>query len=253
MLNIFRIILLLSLIATGSLFASDPVEIMNSANQHYRDGDYNSAIKGYESLVSRGFEGVSLYYNLGNAYYRTGKLGYAILFYEKALKLNPDDEDVIHNLALANIRTVDKIDTMPKFFIFEWWESFLSLFKLQSWIIVTLVIYLALLTSIAFYFLGSRFIHQRISFFSGVTFLILLFISISVVGVKLNRQDKRLEAIIIEKSVVVKLSPDIQGKDGFLIHEGLKVLVEDTIDDWKKIKLADGKIGWIPAEYLLTI
>jgi len=34
----------------------------------------------------------------------------------------------------------------------------------------------------------------------------------------------------------------------FVIHEGLKVRLEDTLDDWVKIRLADGKIGWILAE-----
>jgi len=37
------------------------------------------------------------------------------------------------------------------------------------------------------------------------------------------------------------------------LHEGTKVIVLDTIDDWKKIKLADGKIGWIIASEIKLI
>ncbi|NUM63623.1 MAG: hypothetical protein HUU44_16050, partial [Ignavibacteriaceae bacterium] len=36
--------------------------------------------------------------------------------------------------------------------------------------------------------------------------------------------------------------------DAFVIHEGLKVNLEDKIDNWVKIKLADGKVGWVENE-----
>lgn len=45
--------------------------------------------------------------------------------------------------------------------------------------------------------------------------------------------------------VIAKTSPDNQSKDNFLIHEGLKVKIEDELEDWYKIKLPDGKIGWV--------
>jgi len=31
------------------------------------------------------------------------------------------------------------------------------------------------------------------------------------------------------------------------LHEGTKIIVLDMVDNWKKIKLVDGKIGWIIA------
>lgn len=247
------VILLLSFSLISPVLALDVDETMNKANQLYRDNDFAAAIDEYEKLISEGYAGSSLYYNLGNAYYRIGKLGYAILYYEKALKLSPNDDDVKHNLALANIRAVDKIDTLPKFFLFEWWESFLAFFSLQVWIVITLLIYLLLSIVIALYFFAGHIIHQRISFFSGAAVLIVLLISVSVVAVKLNRENKRLEAVIIEKSVVVKLSPDDHGKDGFVIHEGLKILLEDEIDNWCKIRLPDGKVGWVDLKTLAII
>ena len=41
----------------------------------------------------------------------------------------------------------------------------------------------------------------------------------------------------------------------FTLHEGTKVLVLDSVDNWKKIRIADGKIGWIISDeiQLLTI
>ena len=48
-----------------------------------------------------------------------------------------------------------------------------------------------------------------------------------------------------EKELIPNNSDDV-----FTIHEGTKVSVLDEVDNWKKIKLADGKIGWLNANEL---
>ena len=248
-----KYIIIISFMFIASASALNINEVMTKANEFYRSNDFVSAINEYEKLIGEGYQGTSLFYNLGNAYYRIGKIGYAILYYEKALKLSPSDDDVKHNLALANMGTIDKIETLPKFFLFDWWESFLAFLSLQGWIIFTLIVYFLLLAAIAIYFFAAHIVQQRISFFSGLAILIVLIVSVSVVTIKLNRENKRLEAVLVENTVVVKLSPDEHGKDGFVIHEGLKILLEDEVDSWKKIRLPDGKVGWIPSKYIRQI
>lgn len=252
MLNL-RLIFFITFLLTLSVLPAEIDQILLQADQYYRDNDFSSAIREYEKLVSAGYEGPSLHYNLGNSYYRIGKLGFAILNYEKALKLSPNDEDIKHNLTLANLQTMDKIETLPKFFLFEWWESFLKFFSVNTSIIIALVVYFLFLLSIALYFFAGNIVHPRISFFSGMAILLLFVFLVTIVAVKINRENKRQEAIIVENSVVVKLSPDQQGKVGFLIHEGLKVLLEDKIDDWRKIRLPDGKVGWVPVQSIRQI
>ena len=115
---------------TFTLIASNSQinEVMQKGNALYKGGSYNKAIDEYKQLVDEGYSGVALFYNLGNSYYRIGKLGYAILYYEKALKLSPSDEDVQHNLNFAKLSTVDRIQPLPRFFLFDWWEAILSSF-----------------------------------------------------------------------------------------------------------------------------
>ena len=43
-----------------------------------------------------------------------------------------------------------------------------------------------------------------------------------------------------------KISPDAQSNDAFVIHEGIKFEIEDKVGAWAKIKLPDGKVGWLP-------
>ena len=49
-------------------------------------------------------------------------------------------------------------------------------------------------------------------------------------------------------SVSVKSAPLNSGKDLFIIHQGLKVMVLDSENGWLKICLPDDKQGWIPGE-----
>ena len=39
----------------------------------------------------------------------------------------------------------------------------------------------------------------------------------------------------------------------FELHEGTKVSVLETLDNWKKIRIADGKIGWIEEKHIKEI
>jgi len=48
--------------------------------------------------------------------------------------------------------------------------------------------------------------------------------------------------------VNVKNGPTGTSENIFTLHEGTKVKVLDTVDLWKKIKLADGEVGWIAAK-----
>ena len=62
---------------------------------------------------------------------------------------------------------------------------------------------------------------------------------------KINRDETVKTGIIVEQVVTVKSSPEPNSTDAFVIHEGLKVNLEDKLDTWVKIRLADGKVGWI--------
>ncbi len=218
---------------------------MQKANELYKNNQYQLAIDEYNKIISQGYEGVSLYYNLGNAHYRLGNVGFAILYYEKALKISPSDEDAKHNLAIAKLNIKDKVDELPQFFIFNIWEGLLASFSVSGWTIIVYVIFILLLLAVIGYFFSRSVTQQRVSFFMGVGFLILLFSSIGLLAVKMNKEFNIKDGIVVENIVTVKSSPDSSSKDEFVIHEGLKVRLEDRVDEWVKIRLADGKIGWI--------
>ncbi len=244
---------ILFLIFYAVMLYAQPENFMEQGNQYYQKQQYENAVKSYQKVLNEGFESAELYYNLGNAYYRENKLGYAILNYERALKLSPGDEDIQHNLALANSRTIDRINTLPDFFLFQWWESFLAILTFSGWIYLSYFFYILLLGLFVFYFFTRRPDYQRFMFFTGIAVLFLLALSISISAIKFNREFNIHNGVIIEPSATAKLSPDPDSKDAFVIHEGLKIRLEDKVDNYYKIRLKDGKIGWLPVSALRMI
>jgi tetratricopeptide (TPR) repeat protein len=251
----FLIISLILLILTYpiTINAFQFYNTMEKGNTFYREGEYEKAIEEYNKLVDEGYLGTSLFYNLGNSYYRIGKIGLAILYYERTLKLSPSDEDIKHNLNFARLSTVDRIQPLPTFFLFEWWEGILGSFTENGWAYIVFIFYLLVIFLTGSYFFARSIKQQKLVLFSGVAALLVLAISISLLIVKINREATVKSGVILEQFVTVKSSPDQKSTDAFVIHEGLKVNLEDNLDEWVKIRLADGKVGWIENNYVEQI
>lgn len=220
---------------------------MELANQFYKSNNFKQAIEAYEAVVKNGYSGASLFYNLGNAYYRSGKFGLAILNYERALNLSGDDEDIRHNLLIANSKIIDKVDVVPKFFLFNWWEAMQNFFHPHGWKVFMFFIYLILLILIGLFFTTKKASTKKYSFFGGVSVLALLVLSLIVFVTKQHQLENYKYGIVLAQTVNVKSSPDTKSSDSFILHEGTKVKVEDKLEGWNKIRLSDGKIGWIEA------
>jgi SH3-like domain-containing protein len=60
-----------------------------------------------------------------------------------------------------------------------------------------------------------------------------------------NTTQKSRSAIVFSPKSEIKNAPSLNGETVFELHEGTKVTILDELSNWKKIKLADGKIGWV--------
>src|SRR5690606_32343789 len=91
-------------------------------------------------------------------------------------------------------------------------------------------------------------LQQKIVLISGIAGLAFLIISITILTLRVNKELNIKDGVVVENVVNVKLSPDYGSDDAFIIHEGIKVRLEDKVDNWVKIRLEDGKVGWIPED-----
>lgn len=240
-----RFIIFIIVFAGLTAQAQDLSPIIENGNQHYVDGRFEEAIHTYESILDSGYEAPELYFNLGNAYFKSHKLTPAILNYERAILLAPNDEDIAYNLDLARSYVLDKIDLLPQLFLKDWHLAIVRLLNSDNWAYVSIISFILFLFLFSLYLFKQGYRIKRVAFWLG---LLLLFVSIS--GYVFSFHHKQLitshdKAIVFSPSVTVKSSPDESGTDLFLIHEGTKVMIEDTLGIWTEIKLEDGNKGWI--------
>ncbi|MEE9430320.1 MAG: tetratricopeptide repeat protein [Melioribacteraceae bacterium] len=238
---------------SSSILSQDTEEIMKTGNLAFQNKQYADAITQYQSIINQGYISSDLFYNLGNAYFRTNNLGKAILYFEKSLKLSPLSNDAKHNLKIAKARTVDKIKEIPKLFIFEWWDVILTSFTTTGWQIIVLVFYILLLLSVGVYYLIKNIQFQRIAFLLGMFNLVALIFAVILFVSSLSKSSSSNYGVLQSSVISTKISPDESSNDAFVIHEGSKFLIEDKVNNWVKIKLADGKIGWLPNNTFETI
>lgn len=248
-----RLSLVFLFVASTTLWADEVATQFEQANVLYRNGDFGTAAELYEKVITNGYENPDLFFNLGNTYFKLKKTGPAILNYERALRISPSDDDISYNLRLANLRVVDKIEPIPQLFFLEWWYSFVNLASANRW--TTLFVISIWLLSISIgvaYAFRNRAIKQIAT---GLIILSSLFTCITGIAgyQRYLGETSTSMAIVLQSTAYVKSSPDQQSTDLFVLHEGVKAEILDVVGEWKKIRLADGKVGWISITALATI
>ena len=144
---IMKNILYIFLLLTQVLFAQGSFK---NANEMYQKGDYNGAIRSYESILDAKQESAEVYFNLGNCYYKLNKVAPAIYNYEKALTLKPNDKDILNNLNFAKKLTIDEIKEVPKVGFEKLVRDFTATYHYNTWAWISVVLAVVFLQAIIF-------------------------------------------------------------------------------------------------------
>jgi tetratricopeptide (TPR) repeat protein len=241
----FLIFLLLVSFSIG--FAADQQVIIASANKEYDAGHYASAVDLYKKILTTGFESRELYYNIGNAYYKMNELPSAILYYEKARKLDPGNVDINFNLAVANSKIADKIEPLPELFYKRWFRVLRESMPVDGWAKVSIITLILALVAGFFYFVSNVLVLRKSGFWLGIVFLFIAIFCLFIAYQDWVIINNNKEAIIFAPTITIKSSPDEKSIDLFVLHEGTKVRVIDSIGNWFEIQIANGSVGWLPA------
>lgn len=247
-----KLLFLLLMISTLAV-AQNTDEIFNTANDLYKQDKLEEAVALYEKIEAEGMVSSELFYNLGNSYYKLNKVGPAIYYYEKALQLDPLNDDVKNNLVFAKRLALDNIEELPKTVFQKINQNFLQKFSYNQWALIVIVFsFLGSLLFLCFYFAGSPS-KKRFYFVTSVLSFILLIFAFSITYQQYSFAKNNKIAIVFAEKTEVRNAPTLNSEEVFTLHEGTKVIVLDAIDNWKKIKIADGKQGWIIAEEIKEI
>lgn len=248
-------ILMLALIPlrANGLTEEEGLARIESANAAYQQGLFNDALELYLGVYEAGLTSASLCYNIGNTYYKLNRIPESILFYERALLLSPSDQDVRDNLALAQTRIIDKIESVPELFFIRWWNQVRNAFGADGWSRMSIILFGIFLLFLFSYLLSKKPLIKQLAFWPGLISLLLFAHALAFAWQKSTVMKNHPEAIVFQASVTAKSSPDAGSVDLFVIHEGTKVRIQDQIGDWVEIKIASGNRGWMKEKALERI
>ncbi len=222
-------------------------QLFEQGNALYNDAKYDEAIRKYEQILDSDMHSAELYFNIANAHYKLNHIAPSIFYYEKALQLAPKDADIQQNMTFAKNMTVDAIDVIPEVGISKVINQVSNAVSFDVWSILAICFVLFAVFSFINYYLARGTKTKRLSFTLGFIGLFLMLGSLVSAFNKYALDKSDNPAIVFVQESQIKSEPNLRSTEAFLLHEGTKVQVLDTVDNWKRIKLTDGKTGWVPA------
>jgi len=242
------ILYILTLTISSLCFAQDQ-SFFDQGNAAYNEGKFQDAITSYEAVLNNGVHSSELYFNLANAYYKLNRVAPSIYYYEKAQQLAPHDKDIENNLSFAKNMTIDAIESVPEIGFSKLFKSVINSFSFDMWAVLAVsAVLLFVLLFLSYYFSYSTN-KKRFLFLSSITALCLMVITLAFAFQKHAYDKNDNPAIVFAQESNVKSEPNLRSETAFELHEGTKVqIMESYKKTWTKIKLTDGKTGWIATQ-----
>ena len=245
--------LIFSMIFPMALHASDRDSVLLRAEQYYRQNEFSKAIAEYQPLTESGIVSAELFYNLGNAYFKNHDIKSAILYYERAKRLAPNDEAIDFNLNLSRSLIFDKVEAVPELFLITWCRAIRDLMTVRAWSWWSIGSFVAMLALGLLFLFVRRMSMRRLAFGLSVFCFVLSLKAFAFGYLQKANIERTDEAIVFAPSVTIKSSPDDSGNNLFILHEGVKVRIEDQIGEWCEVRIADGNKGWIRKSEIMII
>ena len=227
--------------------------IFEQANELYNDGKYAESIDKYNTILDTDKHSTELYFNLANAHYKLNNIAPSIFFYEKALQLAPGDEEIKSNLAFAKNMTIDAIDNIPLTGFSKIVNKVTNTMSFDNWAKLSVGFVFCFVILFLLYYFAYSTVNKRLAFMGSLSTLCLMFISLTLTFHKYNLVKNDRPAIVFEQESKIKSEPNSRSEESFRLHEGTKVQVLDTVKNWSKIKLSDGKTGWVSTDEIRTL
>ncbi|MGB0777646.1 MAG: tetratricopeptide repeat protein [Flavobacteriaceae bacterium] len=247
--SVFTLMIFLSsMMSFGQeLSVAQAEDLFVKANENYRNGAFDSALKSYQTIEDSGWVSSELYFNIGNSFYRQNQLAPSIYYFEKALLLDPNNQAAKSNLVLANRGKIDDINELPQTAFQKLDQQYLKVMSPDQWAWTSVGLSLFFGFSFLLFHFAIRPSKRRLYFVSSILSAVLLLGAVLISFKEYDDQQKDRAAIVFADQVEVTNAPTKNAQVDFNLHEGTKVLVLDEVDRWKKISIADGSTGWIPA------
>ena len=240
-----QLIIFFVIIFASHGFGQDNNQVFENANTAYNAGQFEKAVLLYKEILENGEHSAALYYNLANCFYRLNNVAEGIFYYEKAKQLNPLDEDINVNSAFAQNMAIDAVEVLPKSQITRLQETVVGFFSLGGWAIFAVILAWLLAISCGLYFSNKIPLVKRTFFVITILSGLLLISALSIAVIKSTNEADTTYGILFNEKIEVWAEPNSRAEVLFLLHEGTKVQMLDELQEWQKISIANGSVGWI--------
>ncbi|MEZ4857465.1 MAG: tetratricopeptide repeat protein [Flavobacteriaceae bacterium] len=222
--------------------------LFEQGKEQYKAEKYQEAITHWMKILSNGEHSSALYFNIANAHYKLNQIGPSVYYYEKALQLSPNDSEIKNNLAFAQNATVDAIEPLPQTLFAKWDHTLSKTLSFNGWAWVTVIALIMFMFLFLGYYFSQATRKKRMLFIGSLISTCIIIMGLVMAFRTFHKVENKREAIVYVEVVEVKNGPRMSDETAFKLHEGTKVSILETEDNWAKILLVDGKDGWIPFE-----
>lgn len=178
----------------------------------------------------------------------------AVVCYERALKLDPTDEYARANLEFVQTKLTDKqiddgsIMTKVK-------DSVVESFKADTWAWIAIGLFAIFIGCAAVYLFAVAVPLRKASFFGGMVVFLFTVCAVIISFAAANRVTSHDEAIVLPPAAQLSTTPrEARNKNeqAFLLHEGTKVVIVDSIatkseGKWYEVRVGAKERAWIKA------
>jgi tetratricopeptide (TPR) repeat protein len=222
--------------------------LLRRADDAYLDGRFDEAARVYRAVAEGGYGSADVWFNLGNAAWQAGRVGEAVVGWERALRRDPRHEDARANLRLAREQVVDRVVGAAPPPALERIGARLPAGRIAwglagAWLLMAGAVVL------------RRRAKRRRTLLALVASAGLLgslaLASLTAVVVWYHEAVER--AVVVKPVVQVRSGPAPRFDPAFEIHEGLVVRVVDRDGPYLRVRLDNGRSGWVLRRSMETI
>lgn len=250
MIRYICIIWIVCLLGVNHLLAGDESSRLQSAVAMYEAGEWQSALKEFESL-SREFQKPDLYLYVGNCHVNLGDHTQALVWYFKGLQLDAENAELKHNIGVVREKLglparMDQLRSIKGVFMNLIGHVSLDTHRL-IWVTCFCIVFGIMIFSL---------VCHRYPFKYG--WLLLLFaclwlIQAGIVYVR-HKDISMPSGIVRSKDTALRYGPSLRETEVVALPRGIYFrVVAKTDGGWYHVVIEDGKKGWVYENDLLFI
>ena len=149
------------------------------------------------------------------------------------------------NLELINKTLVDEIDPIAIPLIESILNSISNIFYFETWGYISIFFsFLIVALFLSYYFANSSRV-KRLTFVLLCISSIFMLVSLINGNKGYNNYINNEYAVIYSYETDLKTEPNYRSETLFMLHEGTKIQVLENYNNWIKIRLVNGQVGYI--------